>query len=298
MNHSFLRAIGFSGLTNNTDLYKVIDDVIYHSDIHAVERDANGNDVAYFTRFFGQDLGITVCGCFLEKDRFRMEYFYPFFRGLHISTREPVDIEQQAAQTAFFGICDELKMGIPLIFYINNPQDVLREARCGHGDVRPQSVLLTGLGHHGKILLPLMKTKELVAQKKRSTDQRRNLLLQAREGNRAAMENLTLSDMDLYAAVSRRVMKEDVLSIVESSIIPYGVESDQYTVIGEILACRSIGNPLSGESLWVLTLSCNGLQMDVCLHEEDLLGEPAVGRRFKGRVWMQGQLQFDYDGYA
>ena len=44
-----------------------------------------------------------------------------------------------------------------------------------------------------------------------------------------------MNDMDLYSSLSRRIMKEDVLSIVESSFIPYGIESDQYVVIGEIL---------------------------------------------------------------
>ena len=40
---------------------------------------------------------------------------------------------------------------------------------------------------------------------------------QARDGNKSAMENLTMNDMDLYSSLSRRIMKEDVLSIVESS---------------------------------------------------------------------------------
>ena len=29
---------------------------------------------------------------------------------------------------------------------------------------------------------------------------------------------------------------------------------------------------------------------DVCINEKDLLGEPAIGRRFRGNVWMQGNL--------
>ena len=41
--------------------------------------------------------------------------------------------------------------------------------------------------------------------------------------------------MDTYTAISRRIVSEDVLSIVESSFMPCGVECDQYSVIGEIL---------------------------------------------------------------
>jgi len=139
-----------------------------------------------------------------------------------------------------------------------------------------------------------MKTKKLADIKQRSSKQRRELMMQARDGDQSAMENLTLSDMDLYASVTRRALKEDVLSIVESSIIPYGVESDQYTVIGEILNFYMVTNTISRENVWVLTLLCNDMKFDVCINERDLLGEPAVGRRFKGRVWMQGHLNFGY----
>ncbi len=121
-----------------------------------------------------------------------------------------------------------------------------------------------------------------------------NLMQQARDGDRTAMENLTLSDMDLYASISRRVAKEDVLSIVESSIIPYGVESDQYTVIGEIKEVYMVRNQISDEKVWVMTLCCNDLEFDICVNESDLLGEPEVGRRFKGRIWMQGYVNFKY----
>ena len=121
----------------------------------------------------------------------------------------------------------------------------------------------------------------MLANKEKSSEQRLNLMKQARDGNKGAMENLTMNDMDLYSSLSRRVMKEDVLSIVESSFIPYGIESDQYVVIGEILNFYEAENNLSNEKLWILTLNCNNLIFDICINQKDLLGEPEVGRRFK-----------------
>ena len=41
-----------------------------------------------------------------------------------------------------------------------------------------------------------------------------------------------------------------------------------------------------------MTLDCNGLEFDVCINENDLLGEPQVGRRFKGVIWLQGYINF------
>ncbi len=294
MIHTFLRSIGFSGLTENEELYKIVDNIIRHPDEQYVDRDSYGNDVACFSGYMGNDMGITVCGSFAGEDRFRIEYYFPFFRGSHISTWEPVDIERQAAMEAFFGICDELKMGIPMIFYINNVADVFREIRFGGGMESNGNTVISGLGHDGKVLLPVMHTEEQAAVKQKTSEERMNLMIQARDGDQSAMENLTLGDMDLYADITRRVMKEDVLSIVESSIIPYGVETDQYTVIGEILSVYIVRNKLSGEKVWVLTLKCNNLEFDLCINEGDLLGEPEVGRRFKGRVWLQGYVNFRY----
>ncbi len=292
MIHSFFRSIGFSDLTENSELYKIVDDVIRHPDEQYVDKDSYDNDFACFSKYVGSEMGISVCGSFTSDDRFRIEYYFPFFRGSHVSTQEPVEIERQAANEAFFGICDELKMGIPLIFFINNVGDVFRDNRFGGQQVAPGNTVLSGLGYQGKILFPIAHSEEAAAIRQKSSEKRMNLMQQARDGDRTAMENLTLNEMDLYASISRRVAKEDILSIVESSIIPYGVESDQYTVIGEIEEAYVVRNQISSQRVWVLTLCCNDLEFDICINEDDLLGEPAVGRRFKGRIWMQGFVSF------
>ena len=102
--------------------------------------------------------------------------------------------------------------------------------------------------------------------------------------------SLTLEDMDTYALLSQRVMKEDIFSIVKSTFMPFGIESDQYTVLGEIIDCVTMENKLTHEKLYGMKLLCNNIQFDVCINEKDLLGEPAIGRRFRGNVWMQGNL--------
>lgn len=41
-----------------------------------------------------------------------------------------------------------------------------------------------------------------------------------------------------------------------------------------------------------MTLECNDMDLDICINEKDLLGEPDVGRRFKGVIWLQGNINF------
>ena len=74
--------------------------------------------------------------------------------------------------------------------------------------------------------------------------------------------------------------------------MPYGMVCDQYSVRGEILYYMPFKNIITGEEIYQLTLDCNDMQFDVCINKEDLLGEPQIGRRFKGVIWLQGELHF------
>jgi hypothetical protein len=96
--------------------------------------------------------------------------------------------------------------------------------------------------------------------------------------------------MDTYSIVSRRATQEDILSIVTSYFMPYGIESDQYAILGEILEYSLVENRWTQDQIYCMKLECNDLIFDVCINAKDLMGEPAVGRRFKGNVWMQGNL--------
>ena len=114
----------------------------------------------------------------------------------------------------------------------------------------------------------------------------------ARTGDPAAIESLTLDDIDTYSKVSRRLITEDVFTIVDTYIMPYGIECDRYSILGEILGLQSIENEYTGEELYVMTLEVNGLTFDVCVPVKEVVGEPGVGRRFKGNIWMQGVINF------
>lgn len=118
------------------------------------------------------------------------------------------------------------------------------------------------------------------------------MIAAAREGDQDAIESLTLEDIDMYATISRRAKKEDVLTIVESYFMPYGIACDQYSIMGDILGVETVQNSLTEEFIYILTLECNNLIFDVCINQKDLLGEPLPGRRFRGTVWIQGTVDF------
>ena len=60
--------------------------------------------------------------------------------------------------------------------------------------------------------------------------------------------------------------------------------------MGDILDINYVDNAVTAQKLCILTVDTNDLVYDICINQADLFGEPMVGRRFKGRIWMQGSL--------
>ena len=291
--HSFLRAIGFSDLKKELQIDSLIQMVIENPDHTNVYEDSSENNIVEFRKEFAYHCGISVCGEYLDDDEFRMEYFYPYFQGDSISTEEDIEIEKHSDKNSFAGVCDDIRLGITLIFYLQNAQDFMKNSIYKIGNINRAPVILSALSIEGKIIFPVLRDKEYKKNHIERLKHRNYLISAAKDGDEDAIENLTLEDIDAYSAISKRMQEEDVLSIVESSIMPYGIESDQYAVIGEILNIKSIENCLTKEESYILTIDAKDIVFDVCILKSDLLGEPEIGRRFKGNIWMQGYMDFD-----
>ena len=100
-----------------------------------------------------------------------------------------------------------------------------------------------------------------------------------------------MEDIDTYSAVSKKITKEDVFSLVDTYFMPNGMECDHYSILAEIIDFRLETNYLSSEKVYSFILNCNGLPLTVCINEKDLLGEPQIGRRFRGNIWLQGEIR-------
>ena len=286
--HKFLKSIGFSDFKKK-DLEIILNEIIARPQMVKVTKDSEGNEFAELSKEFATNVGITVRGNYLENDKFDMEYYYPYFYGTSLTTQEEITVEKHSEKESYAGVCEDSNIGVTLIFYLQNIADYLSEKNRRPSGQKMYGAYLSGLSVDGSILLPIEKFKEK-ANKCRYSE-RSQLVAQAREGNEEAIENLTLEDMDMYSILSRRVMNEDIFSIVSSTFMPYGIESDQYSILGEILDYTIVENSITKEHIYCMKIECNDLIFDVCINSKDLIGEPAVGRRFKGNIWMQGSVQ-------
>ena len=152
------------------------------------------------------------------------------------------------------------------------------------------SVIFSALSLSGTVLLPIKMSPNDENNKKQALKRRTNLIAAARQGDESAMEALTFEDMDTYAKISRRIANEDIFTIVASSFMPYGLESDMYSIIADITAVEKVENEVTGEKVYMLTLNYNDVLINLAINEMDLEGEPQAGRRFKGNIWLQGRI--------
>ena len=293
--HKFMRAIGFSEYSDRNKLKELLKNVILTADRRAYTINDEDVMLGEFSKGFADNMGITVCGEFDEEDKFTYEYYYPYLRGRGVTSLEDISVERHASRESYAGVCDDIKVGISLIFYLQNRIPYVKAQFCGDLPVRGTSLTLSGLSTQGSVLLPIEKDEEQKQRIRQDSVNRTNLIAAARKGDEDAMEMLTMEDMDMYSTISRKIQKEDVFSIVDTYFMPYGVECDHYSVLGEIIECGKTRNKITGEEIFLLKICCNELTFDIAINIIDMLGEPQVGRRFKGTIWLQGFINFpDY----
>ena len=237
-------------------------------------------------------MGIALCGDMNVDESFERQYYYPYFFGTGITSYADVCIEKRMDKEAYVGICEDVKIGINLIFHLQNTIEYMKERQMSKKGIKYTSVTLSGLSTGGTILLPVLKDKEQERRQQEEVHNRMLLVSAAKSGDPSAIESLTMDDIDTYSKVSRRLASEDVFSIVDTYIMPHGIECDHYAILGEILELQQIINEETQEQIYVMKLEVNGLNFDICVPVKEVIGEPAVGRRFKGNVWMQGRINF------
>ena len=287
--NDFYDAVGFSNVKNRKQLDVILDSVIKEYDVKFNRKSDEDIVKQERIKYFGDNIGIRVCGEVYDDGEFRGEYAYPFIKGSVLSMNRDAEIELRKDTGARVGISEDSRMGATLIYQFQEAYDeTLKRVvdKNSFGNVR---IYLTGLSNAGMIILPIANKGEVennILKNKR----RNELREEAIEGDEEALRSLALADYDAINMVGKRIQNEDVLSIVSSTFLPFGIESDHYMVIGEIEEFEYINNTLTEEEICIMKVVCNAMQMTIGINRSDLIGEPQIGRRFKGIIWLQGSI--------
>jgi len=291
--HSFLRTIGFSEDSLTESALEIPLGETYRAYDQMVSVMGKNTNIAYIEagKAFGPNFGLKVCGE-LDGTGFHRTNYFPYLRSNLVTSSESLQIQQSTDGSSYIGVIADGRVGFPLAFSLQNPGDYNRELRFGQPGDDFISTTLTGMCLSAAILLPLRQFNETPEEKALYYDKRINAVAEAKRGDEKAIQLVTLQDMDLYTMVSRRLQEEDLFSIIETYMIPYGLERTMYRILGRIENVHYYRNSYTDEFVCVMTLQCNGMVFDTAINRKDIIGEPKIGRRFKGNIWMQGKMNF------
>lgn len=286
----FLRSIGFSMYKKKGEIKELLDQ-IQSEHIAAARIVITPEKERYWEiRFMvNQILGLCLFGNLDNINHFNREGYFPYIQSNLISSSSNVSLQMNLDDTTFSGLVDDNRVGISLIFRINNNLEILDA--MGESRV-PKAITLGAFSTEGKVLLPIQKTEEQILRINSLNNTRSQLIEAAKNGDESAMDSLSTEDMLLYSTISRRMTKDDMYSIIDNLFMPFGMESDMYTIIGEILDFSFLKNQFTQEESVLLQIKCNDILLLVAMARGDLQGEPQIGRRFKGNIWMQGTIHF------
>lgn len=286
--HSFLPAIGFTNIKNRQQLEPIYKQVLQSPDKKIISTMSSDTCLVQFSKNFGDDFGISLVGEMSDNGFISIEYSFPYVRSKLLTENENIYVEKYTDKTAYAGVSNDYSLGMTLIFYITNVAEYEQSKWINKPNKYISKTYFSGLSVNGTVILDV--TKNLEDKSTFSNIKRNKLIEAAKKGDPTAIESLTLEDMDTYNMIGKRTRKEDVLSIVESSFMPVGIETDHYAVIGNIIACKEANNTYTNVSIYILDIECNDLLFTIAINKNHILGEPAPGRRFKGDIWLQGRV--------
>lgn len=293
--HNYLRSIGFSKLRTKEQEEILLSSVVVrpNSKKLVANKETYDNLYAEYTTEYAPGIGLKICGTLDEKEKFHIDHYFPFIDGRYVSSNEHVYVDRKIGSLAFSGLCEDNRMGVSLIFQINNPAE-----HMGEGDLaesKESSLFLSGMSTEGVILLPTVNSSKVIdGQFGQETKELAKMVAEAKNGEKEAIEKLTFAEMEAYMQIGNRINnREDVFSIVETSIIPHGMEAELYKIVGLILSHEVYENKVFGEKIIRMKILCNGMLFDICINEVDLVGVVEDGRRFRGVVWLQGRVKYN-----
>lgn len=287
----YFRAIGFLNNFNREEYEKLVEDIIFRPEQTNNYDNLNLKYLILDKRLeCGKDFGICVRIVKDAKGNVYREAVFPFFRTNDYNEHELCSFEKKIFGEEYIGVFEDYTLGENVFFYVINADEVYKKKSVK--DIKC-SVSISGLSIAGNVILPIQESEKGKERAREFNQNRISLLNKANDGDQNAFATVRHDDILTNVTVSEQVFIEamDIYSVVDSSFIPCGAECDLYSILGEIKGFERRVNNISGEGVYILDVSVKGVIIKICINENDLFGEPQIGFRFKGTVWLQGNLK-------
>ena len=235
--------------------------------------------------------GVVYRGEYDKLGIFLSDCFFPAHISQRLSLKEPIMISKRMDSNAFTAMAYDYIHKIPVVFYLQNEVDMYMNYDP-EGKEEVCEVYLTAMADEGKIILPVEGTRVRV-EKTSEDNYTGDFEDDIDDPVERQISRLAERELNEYINMTSRFREEDLYSIIETTFMPCGTEVDTYTIIAKIISVESQENFNTKEEMYIMGLECNDMIMEMCINKNRLMGEPEVGRRFKGNVWLQGYVKWN-----
>jgi hypothetical protein len=164
--HSYLRAIGFSEYKTKKSVDDLLKEVILNPDSQIEISVDKEEHIVEIKKEFADGMGLIIHGNVNEEEEIEIEYYFPYIIGDHVQANEEVSIEKHIAKNSFACVCDDLRLGVSLIFYLQNCMDYI-DTRLKEKPIKSLvPVTFAALSNNAKILLPINKSETEIKKSK------------------------------------------------------------------------------------------------------------------------------------
>lgn len=288
--HEYFEAVGMAEY--NEYMYEdVLNELELNPQIKVVATNTeNTEKKVELTYYVNDNLGIRACGFENDYGDFIRQSFFPFIESDRVTIPDAeLDLNRRRNSDEVL-LCSEYRgIGCRLYSLVQNIYEVTDGRSLKLTSINQKlyrGIALTGLSVHGIVLLPRGDLHDDELEKMDIS--RRKLKNQVPSELEDAVEDITLTELEIYTKIDKSVKDKGVYGVVENTFMPMTVDPDIYMVIGTIEDVREVKT--GGQLVYLLDLNCCGLNFVVAINSISLAGLPKEGRRFKGNVWMQSRI--------
>ena len=242
--------------------------------------------------YIGEDFGLVLYGARNHDDEVKIRRWNTFAFSDASLKISKVSFEKMR-NGEVFAYCEDEATGNEFEFRLNNIRDFENFPEYSKQMILSEATAnIVALGRVGNVIFPVEKNEDSLKMRAKEEDMRRDLIRKLRKGDETAERKLVERSLEIAATVRERLKTEDVLSVFEGYLLPYGDDEGAYAVLGDIKGIARLDNVITEETVCALTLDVTGVPLRVLVNELDVVGLPMEGMRFMGICDLQGSIKF------
>ncbi len=256
-----------------------ITDLLAEKDLYKEWSNSDFEKIIDVKRRYTEDVSILIRSTLNTENALDVRLFIVSAEHGSFNRSENVRVSYNSDNIVAVAYTESEKTGTPINFVVNNVEEYEEAVNY---ESKVSGVYLSAFSSDAMIVLPIDEEESEAAIE--SGEDMVNKVL----GGDATDDDF-LDDMTMI----RELLKtEDVLSVLEVYFFPIQDFDTMYSALGTILEVDKARIRYSENFLYKLKIRTMGLVIDVFVNEKNLLGEPSVGMRFKGNIWLHGRIAF------